>query len=87
MEAESRVEDGGFIYVEFTSINAVNIFVSIKKSMDDADIICNVTQGDIILLRHPNKMYLSFIGEGASAKFFVNTHYSPSLTSIPFVNE
>ena len=87
MEAEPNVEEGGFIYVEFTSIKAVNVFVSIKKTMDDKDVVCNVSQGDVILLRHPNKMYLSFVGEAASAKFFVNTHYSPSLTKIPFVNE
>ena len=65
----------------------MDAFVSIKKSMDDIDVVCNVSQGDIILLRHPNKMYLSFVGKAKYAKFFVNAHYSPTLTSIPFVNE
>ena len=52
--------NGGFIYVEFTILSGVRAFVSIKRSIDDKDVMCAVQTGDVLLLRHPYKMYLSF---------------------------
>ena len=61
-------------------------FVSLKTSIDDEDVICAVQGGDILLVRHPMKMYISFMSEDINAKFFINAYYSQSLTDDAYVN-
>ena len=49
------------MYVEITSLSNVQAFVSIKADISDPDsVICNVGNGDTILLRHPNKLFMSY---------------------------
>lgn len=55
-----NVDLGGFIYVEFFALTDVSTFISIKKTIDAEDVVCNVQSGQILLLRHPYKMYMSF---------------------------
>ena len=62
-------------------------FVSIKASFDDEDVTCGVTNGDILLVRHPMKMYLSFNSNDSGAKFYINSFYSKTLTDDKFVNK
>ena len=56
-------------------------------SIDDDEVTCGVSGGDMLLVRHPMKMYLSFMSEAQDAKFFVNAYYSKTLTDDAFVNE
>ena len=67
-------------------MSSVQTFVSLKTSIDDEDVVCGVFSGDIIVFRHPMKMYLSFMSEDINAKFFINTFYSQTLTDDAFVN-
>ena len=86
VEAFQNVNQGDFIYVKFTSLSQVQTFVSLKTSIDDEDVICAVQGGDILLVRHPMKMYISFTSEDINAKFFINAYYSQSLTADAYVN-
>jgi len=56
------VDDGDFVYVEFFALSNVQTTIFIKPAIDESkdDVICNVFSGDILLLRHPDKMYVSF---------------------------
>lgn len=39
----------------------VTTFVSIKVSVLDKDeVVCSIFPGDVLLFRHPDRMYLSF---------------------------
>ena len=80
------MNQGDFIYVKFTSLSQVQTFVSLKTSIDDEDVICAIQGGDILLVRHPMKMYVSFTSEDINAKFFINAFYSQSLTDDAYVN-
>ena len=82
-----NVEEGTFMYVEFMTMTSVETFISIKRSVDEPDITCSVSQGDVILLRHPNKLYLSFKAESSSAKFFIHASYSATQKNTKFVNK
>ena len=65
VEAMQSVDEGTFLYVEFMTMTSVETFISIKRNVDEPDITCTVSQGDVILLRHPNKLYLSFKAENS----------------------
>ena len=62
VEAMPTVDDGDFIYVEFFALSNVKTSISIKPAIDESmdDVTCDVVSGDIILLRHPDKLYVSF---------------------------
>ena len=87
IEAMQNVSSGDFVYVKFTSMSKVETFVSLKTSIEDEDVTCKVTSGDTIVIRHPMKLYLSFVSEGLDAKFFINTYYSPTQTGEKYANE
>ena len=87
VEAYQNVNQGDFIYVKFISLSQVQTFVSLKTSIDDEDVTCTVKGGDILLVRHPMKMYLSFKSEDLNAKFFINAFYSQSLTDDAYINK
>ena len=71
------------MYVEITSLSNVQTFISIKADISDQDdVICNVGNGDVILVRHPNKLFMSYYGLSSSAKFFINTWYSTYILAI-----
>ena len=61
VEAFQSVNQGDFVYVKFTSLSQVQTFVSLKTSIDDEDVTCGVKGGDILVVRHPMKMYISFM--------------------------
>ena len=82
-----NVNQGDFLYVVFTSMSNVKTFISLKTSIDDDGVVCGVTSGDILIVRHPMKMYLSFVSEGQDAKFYINTYYSTTLTDDVYVNK
>ena len=60
VEAMPSVQDGTFLYVEFMTTKEVDTLVSIKSRFDLPDVTCRVSQGDILLVRHPDKLYVSF---------------------------
>lgn len=78
IEAKGAVSQGDFITVEFTSLKDVETYVSIKSQIDDYDgqVLCNVRSGDTIVLRYPEKMFLSFKGLSPSGKYFISAWYS-----------
>lgn len=71
VEAMPNVNKGDLIYVRFIILQNVETFVSIKENIDDPDIVCNVQAEDWILVRHPNKLYISFKSTGEDSKFFL----------------
>lgn len=79
---------GDYVYVNFFALSGVQTFVSIKPAIDEGrnDVTCAVQPGDTILIRHPNKLYLSFRSEGADSKFFINAIYSPTLNGDSYDN-
>ena len=73
--------------MEFVAIETVTSYVTVKNSiLDDDDVICNVQAGDVLLLRHPDKLHLSFHAQASQSKFFMNMFYSTELTGDIFVN-
>ena len=60
VEAMPAVREGTFMYVEFMTMKDVETLVSIKGRFDLPDVTCSVSQGDILLVRHPDKLYVSF---------------------------
>ena len=88
IEAAANVPIGNLVYVRFTVLNNVETFVTIKEDFSDKDIICNVFSGDMILVRHPNKLYMSFKATSSSdSKFFVQTFYAKTATADSYVNQ
>jgi len=84
----SSAATGDYLYVQFFTLSSVQAYLTIKRAIDEksTDVTCNVFSGDVLLFRHPNKMYLTFKSQGVSSKFFVNASYSKTLTSTKFVN-
>lgn len=64
----------------------MTVFVSIKENIDDADITCGVRQGDTLVLKHPQKLYLSVEAVGQGAGYSINARYSNSVSNINYVN-
>ena len=66
------VKDGTFLYVEFMTTKEVETLVSIKGRFDLPDVTCRVSQGDILLVRDPDKLYVSFKAQTDTSKFFIH---------------
>lgn len=79
---------GDFVYINFLALSGVETFVTIKAAIDEKsrDVTCNVRSGDTILIRHPNKLYLSFRAKDVDNKFFINASYAAELTSDSYDN-
>ena len=63
--------------------------MNIKQAVDEDvnDVICSAQSDDIIIFRHPNKMYLTFKSSGLQSKFFVKVSYLRELTNVSYMNK
>lgn len=86
IEAMPGASDGGYIYVYFNVLNGVSPFVSIKKSIDSPDITCAITEGSVLILQNPYKLYLSFQALTQGAKFWFKSYYTPEVSDEEFHN-
>lgn len=82
-----NVNKGDLVYVQFIFLQNLDVFVSIKEDLTDSDIVCDVEPGEFILVRHPNKLYVSFKSKGPDAKFFLQAYYAKTATADAYVNK
>lgn len=84
--AEALTDD--FLYLTFIAMNNVEAFVTITPSMDSEDIIyCQVSAGDTLLAKHPNKFFISFRSTVSDdSRFYLNTWFDGNKTMLPYAN-
>ena len=68
MKAPKEATRGDFIYVKIESAEAVSVSVSIGTGLTSArNTFCWLEAGDLIVVKHPDSVFLSFTSQGASS--------------------
>lgn len=88
ISAPSTAKDGQLLYLNMISAVKVSFTVTIAESTNGDLIYCDQKPGDVIVAVHPQKFFVSFIGDDTNgSKFFLNAWYDTQPTpNTPFVN-